>query len=132
MIYYRVALKTQQSSEWKWRSTVITSLSNLLMFLHTNHTLIRERALVFCSLSADNMDELLRRENAGKVSSAMPASHFIKGLNINAKEIAKFEMELNVTDDYDIPYVFTGPSTVKQALAWSHLMARVQAGELKP
>ena len=132
MIYYRVALKAQQGTEWKWRSTVLTSLQTLLMFLRTHSAIPREQTLVFCSLSADGRDELLKRENQGKVSSALPASHFLKGMKIDTQEVRKLEMELKTDGDYDIPYVFSGPSSSGQARAWMRLLALVQSGALRP
>ena len=34
--------------------------------------------------------------------------------------------------DHDTPYTFTPPSTLRQALAWTRLLAKVHRGEGEP
>jgi len=42
----------------------------------------------------------------------------------------RLEFELGPGSDHDMPYHFTLPISMPQRLAWTRLLARVQAGEL--
>jgi hypothetical protein len=64
-MYYRVAIRGDESSTWKWKSTTISSLNSLLQFLRRFHDLPQDYLRVFSSKSREEMDEQLARENKG-------------------------------------------------------------------
>ncbi len=132
MIYYRVALQEKQSPTWKWKSTVLTSLDALLLFLRTYRTIPKEDVRVFFSSSAEGMEEMLCRQNQGLVSNSLSADQLMTGKSMNSSEIKRLEFELLSSGDHDEPYTFTLPTYMPQLLAWTKLLARVQSGELAP
>lgn len=56
--------------------------------------------------------------------------HTLRERSLSAPEKRRFEMEMGSGGDYDLPYTFTGPSSMPQVLAWVRLLARVQNGQL--
>ena len=132
MLYYRVALMTGQSPTWKWKSSVLTSLETLFNFLKIYRAIPKDRVRVFLSSTAERMDELLTRENNGLVSNSLTAEQLLNGYKVSSLEVTKLELELCVEGDHDIPYQFSPPSTIQQALAWTKLLTKVRSGELEP
>ena len=132
MIYYRVALQDKQTPTWKWKSTVLTSLDALLLFLRTYGSIPKEDVRVFFSSSAEEMEEMLSRQNQGLVSNSVSADQLLSGKSMNSSEIKRLELELRNAGDHDEPYTFTLPSYMPQVLAWTKLLARVRNGELEP
>jgi hypothetical protein len=167
MMYYRVALQSDQSDTWRWKSTVLTSLDALFGFLKLYHMVPRDRIRVFFSSSIECMDLMLDRENEGLASNSITAEQFLKGrrsinspemtrlesesgpresigrvvssldkeqaLNVgsmNALDTRRLEVELGEIGDHDTPYKFSLPTSMPQALAWTKLLVKVQAGEL--
>jgi hypothetical protein len=51
---------------------------------------------------------------------------------LSALERRRLELESGAGGDHDLPYWFTGPSSLPQALAWMKLLVRVQDGEWHP
>lgn len=131
MIYYRVALQDKQTPTWKWKSTVLTSLDALLLFLRTYGSIPKEDVRVFFSSSAEEMEEMLSRQNQGLVSNSVSADQLLSGKSMNSSEIKRLEFELRSAGDHDEPYTFTLPTFMPQLLAWTKLLARVQSGELE-
>ena len=132
MIYYRVALQDKQTPTWKWKSTVLTSLDALLLFLRTYKAIPKEDVRVFFSSSAEGMEEMLSRQNQGLASNSLSADQLLTGKSMNSSEIKRLEVELLSTGDHDEPYTFTPPTYMPQLLVWTKLLARVQSGELAP
>jgi hypothetical protein len=61
----------------------------------------------------------------------------ISGAAVNSRERSPFELMQEESKrsrggDYDTPYTFTLPTSMRQALAWTRLLAKVQRGELEP
>jgi len=132
VIYYRVACQGERNTSWKWSSTSLTSLSALLALLKMYTTVPREHIRVFFSTSVEEMDEMLTRENQGLVSTSVTADQLLSGPGMNAMDIMRLELELSQPGDHDAPYAFTLPTSVREALAWTKLLAKVQCGELVP
>ena len=132
MIYYRVALQDKQLPAWRWKSTVLTSIDALLLFLKTYRAFPKEDMRVFFSSSAEGMDAMLSRQNQGLVSNSVSADQLLTSRSINVSEIKRLEFELRSVGDHDEPYTFTLPTYTPQLLAWTKLLARVQSGELQP
>ena len=132
MIYYRVACQGECNPSWKWSSTSLTSLNALLALLKMYTTVPREHIRVFFSTSVEEMDEMLTRENQGLVSTSVSADQLLRGQGMNSIDIMRLELELSPSGDHDAPYTFELPTSVRQTLAWTALLAKVQCGELVP
>jgi hypothetical protein len=66
-----------------------------------------------------------------------PASTVISGAPLNKRKASSLELlqeesEWSGGGDHDTPYTFTLPSSTRQALAWTRLLAKVHRGELEP
>ena len=132
MIYFRVALQDKQSPTWKWKSTVLTSIDGLLLFLRAYGAIPKEEVRVFFSSSTEGIEEMLSRQNQGLVSNSVSADQLLTGKKMSLSEIKRLEFELSSVGDHDVPYTFTLPTYMPQVLAWTKLLARVQSGELQP
>ena len=132
MIYYRVALQSEHSSSWQWRSSTLTSVSSvadiLKAYAHIPKTAIR----IFFSSSPVCMDEMLTRANDGLASNCVTVEQFLQERPMNSAEIKRLEFELRTEGDHDCPYTFMLPANMPQVLAWAKLLARVHNGELEP
>jgi hypothetical protein len=51
---------------------------------------------------------------------------------LSALERKRLELESGAGGDHDLPYRFTGPSSLPQAIAWMMLLVRAQDGEWHP
>ncbi len=131
-MYYRVALQAEQTSTWQWKSTVLTSIEAVLGFLRIYRCVPKDHVRVFLCSSAKNMDEMLRRENQGLISTSITADQLWAERCMSLMEMRRLELELCSTGDHDVPYTFSIPSSVPQVLAWTKLLAKVQRGELEP
>jgi hypothetical protein len=71
-------------------------------------------------------------------ASTVEAAHtVISGVSVNSQEGSPLELMLEASGggrggDYDTPYTFALPTSMRQALAWTRLLAKVQRGELEP
>ena len=190
---YRVALWMDQSSRWKWKSTVLSTPGTLFHFLRIYDGVAKNRLRVFFASSRELMNEMLVRENNGLVSNSVTVEQFLKdGRRIPVLKMKQLESELGLHankelvtktvitgqlgeegpafpasltsepanmvisgaplhywktrslellqeesggsrgGDHDTPYTFTLPSSMRQALAWTRLLAKVHRGELEP
>lgn len=93
-MYYRVATRTNQAPEWKWKSTVLTSLQALFGFLRMYNHVPEDSIRVFFSSSVEYMNEMLARENSGLASNSVTARQFLNGKRISSGEMAHLESEL--------------------------------------
>jgi hypothetical protein len=68
------------------------------------------------------------------IESAIPVTSEAQGNNRerNLVGLMQEESERERGGDYDTPYTFTLPVSMRQALAWTRLLAKVQRGELEP
>lgn len=65
------------------------------------------------------------------------ANHAISGSPLQSREVSPLELMQEESErrrggDYDTPYTFALPSSMREALAWTRLLAKVQRGELEP
>jgi hypothetical protein len=99
MIYYRVALKGEESNTWRWISTVLTSLEALFGFLRLYNMIPRDRIRVFFSSSVESMDLMLARENKGLESNSITAEQLLSGRGkISSVEMTRLESELGTCE----------------------------------
>jgi hypothetical protein len=159
MIYYRVAFRVEKTSvayaeqensqeyvsnqpsvqvqsptmAWKWRSTLLTSPHALFTLLRAYSYIPKDQIRVFFASSEADMDEMLLRQNAGRLSTSMSAEQFLSGQRINTLDVRRLEYELSGKSDstFDEPYRFTMPESMRERIAWVKLMYRRQQGELE-
>ena len=99
MIYYRVALKGDQSNTWRWISTVLTSLEALFGFLKLYNMVPRDRIRVFFSSSVESMDLMLTRENKGLASNSITAEQLLNsGAKMSSVEMMRLESETGMRE----------------------------------
>jgi hypothetical protein len=193
MIYFRVAIRMDQTSLWRWKSSILNTPGTLFAFLSMYDHAPKNRLRVFFATSSEFMNEMLVRENSGLVSNSITLEQFLKngkrivgqnirqleselGLEVNRELIAKSVITRQLGDersplqatssvepanpviseaqwksrdgssiellqkmsewseggDHDTPYTFALPVSMRQALAWTRLLAKVQLGELEP
>ncbi|HEX6554337.1 MAG TPA: hypothetical protein VF026_16345 [Ktedonobacteraceae bacterium] len=70
----------------------------------------------------------LNSELANKVISGLPLYYW----KTQSLELLQEESGGSSGGDHDTPYTFTLPSSMRQVLAWTRLLARVHRGELEP
>ena len=93
MIYYRVALRTSETTEWRWKSTVVTSIDAIMGLIKLYSSVPKDRIRVFFSSSVELMNEMLTRENEGLASNSVTAQQFVKGETISQADMARLEFE---------------------------------------
>jgi hypothetical protein len=77
-MYYRVAIQADTSSTWRWTSTVLISLPNLLQWLQHYRVIPHRHLRLFSATSRDDLNEQLLRENQGLASGSVPVTQFLQ------------------------------------------------------
>ena len=78
MKYYRLAFQERPSSTLAWKSTVLTSLDDLLQLLvRIRHVIPLERVRMFTASSKEDLDEQINCENNGLPSVSITAAQFL-------------------------------------------------------
>lgn len=85
-MYYRVAIQTNSSPTWKWKSGVLCSLNVLFQYLRLHHAIAAHSLLIFTSSSREDMDEMLSYENNGLASNAVTAEQFLRDRHLHVWE----------------------------------------------
>jgi hypothetical protein len=93
MTYYRLALKERQTSNWIWKSTVLTSLEAVLHLLKLYSPIPAERIRVFSSTCKEQMVEMLNRENNDLTSGSLTAGEFLRERCLLVQGTSAQEME---------------------------------------
>lgn len=97
MIYFRVALRTDQSSLWRWKSSRLSTPGTLFDFLKLYDRLPKDRLRVFFATSIEFMNAMLVRENKGLLSNSLTVEEFLKsGKRIDGQQIIELESELGL------------------------------------
>ena len=78
-MYYRIAIQTNNESNWRWKSTVLTSVGALFQLLRLYRTIPQDRMRVFISSSCEDMETMLAQENSGLGSNSVTAAQFVQG-----------------------------------------------------
>jgi hypothetical protein len=132
MIYYRVALRSGQTTTWRWKSSLLTSLHSVMGLLNMYRGVPREHIRVFLSSSVEQMDDMLSRANQGLLSTAVTVDQLWDKNCMNWIEVRRLEVELGAGGDHDQLYNWSLPPSGSQVLAWTKLLARRERGELEP
>src|SRR5436305_6373121 len=86
-----------QSSLWKWKSTVLNTPGTLFHFLKIYDCVAKNRMRVFFASASELMNGMLVRENNGFVSNSVTVEQFVKdNRRINVLEIKQLELELGL------------------------------------
>jgi hypothetical protein len=95
MFYTRVAIRSNEAADWRWRSPMFTSPTPLFEFLKCYSRLAKDRLRVFFASSGELLNEMLVRENSGRISNSLTVEQFWqqKG-RIDRVEILRLETEL--------------------------------------
>src|SRR5207244_3117426 len=100
MIFYRVACWEVELSTWKWKSTRLSSLNSVLMFLRVYSILPKDRLRIFFASSVAMLDHMLKRENQNLLSNSMTAEQFATGeKHVNGQEIRHLEAEIAIREN---------------------------------
>lgn len=74
--------------------------------------------------------ELCMQEHEGLGPTAVLSEQPGNGKPLNVPEVTQVERDQGTGADHDLPYIFTLPSFLPEALSWARLLAKVHAGEL--
>jgi hypothetical protein len=100
MIYFRVAIRMDQSSEWRWKSSMLSTPGTLFGFLNMYDRVPKNRLRVFFATSLEFINEMLVRENSGLVSNSITVEEFLKsGRRIDGQYIRELEFELGLQEN---------------------------------
>jgi len=103
MIYFRVALRTDQSSQWRWKSSILNTPGTLFDFLNMYDRVPKNRLRVFFATSREFMNEMLVRENSGLLSNSITVEEFLKsGRRIDGQHIRQLEFELGLQEGKEL------------------------------
>jgi hypothetical protein len=103
MIYFRVALRTDQSSQWRWKSNILITPGTLFDFLNMYDRVPKNRLRVFFATSKEFMNEMLARENSGLLSNSITVEEFLKsGKRIDGQHIRQLEFELGLQESKEL------------------------------
>ena len=84
-MYYRVAIQVDAQPAWKWQSTALSSPNIVLQWLQFYQAFPPERLRIFSSLSREELNEQLARENQGRSSTSIPATQFLQARGITPR-----------------------------------------------
>ena len=100
MIYFRVAIRMDQSSQWRWKSSMLSTPGTLFDFLNMYDRVPKNRLRVFFATSLEFINEMLVRENSGLLSNSITVEEFIKsGRRIDGQYIRELEFELGLQEN---------------------------------
>src|SRR5215831_8646816 len=103
MIYFRVALRKDQWSQWRWNSNMLSTPGTLFAFLSMYESVPKNRLHVFFATSVEFMNEMLVRENSGLVSNSITVEDFLKsGRKIDGQRIKELEFELGLQESKEL------------------------------
>ena len=74
--------------------------------------------------------ELGLQENKGLGPTPVLAEELVNGKQPHIPEMTQIEVDQGTGADHDLPYIFTLPVFLPEALSWARLLAKVQAGEV--
>ena len=78
MTYYRMALQNQQTTAWFWKTSALTSLQAVFQLLRSLSALPQNHIRVFTASSKEDLNEMLRCENANVASGSATMAQFLQ------------------------------------------------------
>jgi hypothetical protein len=76
--------------------------------------------------------ELCLHGNRGSVSHTVRTEQPVNGKPMDVPQMTEVEVAQGTGEEHDLPYIFTLPSLLPEALSWARLLSKVHAGELVP
>jgi hypothetical protein len=128
MIYYRMALRGSQSTTWRWKSSLFTSLDGVLGVLKLYRSVPKEHIRVFLSTTPEQLESMLIRANQGSLSTAITTDQLWDKHRTSWIEVKRLEIELGSGGDHDQPYMRSLSSSSVHVLAWTKLRALREHG----
>ncbi len=103
MIYFRVAIQMNQSSQWRWKSCMLNTPGTLFGFLDMYDRVPKDHLRVFFATSKEFMNAMLVRENSGLLSNSTTVEEFEKnGRRIDRQYIQQLELELGLQESKEL------------------------------
>ena len=103
MIYFRVAIRMDQLSQWRWKSGMLNTPGTLFDFLNMYDRVSKNRLRVFFATSMGFMNEMLVRENNGLLSNSLTVEEFLeRGRKIEGQYIKQLEFELGLQESMEL------------------------------
>lgn len=103
MIYFRVAIHMDQSSQYRWKSGMLCTPGTLFDFLKMYDRVSKNRLRVFFATSTRIMNEMLVRENSGLLSNSITVEEFLEsGRKIDGQYIKQLEFELCLQESMEL------------------------------
>ena len=100
MIYFRVAIRMDESAQWRWKSSMLSTPGTLFDFLNMYDRVPKNRLRVFFATSMEFINEMLVRENRGVLSNSTTVEEFLKsGRRIDGQYIREIEFELGLQEN---------------------------------
>ena len=97
VIYFRVAIRMKDPSQWRWKSSMLNTPGTLFNFLTMYDCVPKDRLRIFFATSMNIMNEMLVRENRGLLSNSITVEDFLKsGRKIDGQRIKELEFELGL------------------------------------
>src|SRR5260370_21712076 len=97
-MYYRVAIQVDER-DWRWVSTVLSSLDTIFRFLRLYRAFPQDRLRVFSSSSRESLHEQLARENSGRESHSVTAAQFLRERLLSSGERRQAALARQTRDD---------------------------------
>jgi len=92
-----------QSSQWQWKSDMLSTPGTLFDFLKIYDRVSKNRLRVFFATSTSVMNEMLVRENNGLLSNSINVEEFLKsGRKIDGQYIRQLEFELGLQESMEL------------------------------
>jgi hypothetical protein len=118
-------------------------------WLRLYRTFPLDRMRIFSCEAQEELNDQLGRENRGLGSGSVTAAQFLQEGSIGSQEAVwkalvmvgsgagflekrRVELECGAGGDHDLPYQFSLPTSMPQALAWVKLLGRAQRGDVQP
>ena len=103
MMYFRVAIRKDQSSHWRWKSDMLSTPGRLFDFLNMYGSFSKNRLRVFFATTTSIMNEMLVRENNGLLSNSITVEEFLEsGRKIDGQYIKQVEFELGLQESMEL------------------------------
>ncbi len=103
VIYFRVAIRMDQLSQWRWKSGMLNTPGTLFDFLNMYDRVSKNRLRVFFATSKTVMNEMLVRENNGLLSNSLTVEEFLeRGRKIEGQYIKQLEFELGLQESMEL------------------------------
>jgi len=100
VIYFRVAIRMDESAQWRWKSSMLSTPGTLFDFLNMYDLVPKNRLRVFFATSMEFINEMLVRENRGVLSNSTTVEEFLKsGRRIDGQYIREIEFELGLQEN---------------------------------